>query len=476
MRTVIAFGLVAAVSTASVALLASASARLEGLASYGETSPKRPEGREGGPVAPESDWPSWRGPDGTGVTAETGLPEQWGESKGLAWRIKLSGTGVSTPIVAGPHVFVTSQIGAGMRRSGNHPSLVQGADAATAGERNLGASTGGPSSGMVTFAVTAYRRADGQRAWQHDTRAEGPLPAVHDKHNLSTSSPVTDGQVVIAWFGTGQVVALDAASGKQLWARHLGKEYGTFEINWGHASSPALHGELAIFPCYHESGAYLLALDKRTGAVRWKRDRQPSAHSYSTPLVVTHNGVATLVLNSSRGVEAFDPGTGEPRWQVLEENRFPIPMPVHHQGILYMSRGYRSSPYLAIRLGGQGDVSKSHVLWKTPTGAPYVSSLVHYDGLLYMATEMGIVTALDPATGQSIWRERIGGVFTASPVAGDGKVYLASESGETVVLGAGRKPIIVSRNKLNTHIVASPAVSRARIFLRGDDELIAIGK
>ena len=328
----------------------------------------------------------------------------------------------------------------------------------------------------VRFAVTAYRWSDGGRAWHHESPAEGPLIAVHDKHNLSTPSPVTDGQIVIGWFGTGQVVALDAATGKPVWAKHLGKEYGAFEINWGHASSATMHGELAIFPCYHETGSYLVALDKRTGAVRWKRDREPGAQSYSTPLVVTHDGRSTLVLNSSRGVEGFDPATGEPQWQVLEDNRFPIPMPVHHQGVLYMSRGYRSSPYLAIRLGGRGDVSNSHVVWKTPTGAPYVSSLVYFDGLLYMASEMGIVSALDPATGQSVWRERVGGVFTASPVAGDGKVYLASESGEVVVLRAGRKPDIVARNKLNSHIVASPAIARGRLFLRGDDELIAVGK
>jgi outer membrane protein assembly factor BamB len=415
------------------------------------------------------DWPSWRGPAGNGVTMETGLPQQWSESSGVQWRVKLPGAGVSTPVVSGAHVFVTSQIGTSRRRPGNHPSLVQGADA---GERNLSAR---PADG-VTFALTAYRWTDGGRAWQHETRADGTLADVHDKHNLSTPSPVTDGQIVIGWFGTGQVVALDAASGKSLWTKHLGKEYGAFEINWGHASSPALHGDVAIFPCYHESGAYLLALDKRTGAVRWKRDRQPGAHSYSTPLVVTHENRSTVILNSSGGVEAFDASSGEPLWQVLEENRFPIPMPVHHQGILYLSRGYRSSPYLAVRLGGKGEVSGSHVVWKTPTGAPYVSSLVYYDGLLYMATEMGIVTAIDPANGQSVWRERMGGVYTASPVAGDGKIYLASETGETVVLRAGRKPDILSRNRLDTHIVASPAIARGRLFFRGDDELIAVGK
>ena len=422
-----------------------------------------------------SDWPSWRGPGGIGVSPESGLPHEWSESSGVRWRVKLPGTGVSTPVVAGPHLFVTSQIGSGVRRPGSHPSLVQGADAATAGERNLSRGESA-SSEAVRFAVTAYRWTDGGRAWQHETVAEGPLTGVHDKHNLSTPSPVTDGQIVIGWFGTGQVVALEAATGKSVWSKHLGKEFGRFEINWGHASSPALHGELVFFPCYHESGSYLLALDKKSGALRWKRDRQPGAHSYSTPLVVTHAGASTLILNSSRGVEAFDPATGEPLWQVVEDNRFPIPMPVHHEGIVYMSRGYRSSPYLAIRLGGKGDVSNTHVVWKTPTGAPYVSSLVHYDGVLYMASELGIVTAIDAATGQQVWRERIGGVYTASPVAGDGKIFLASETGETVVLRAGRKPEILARNKLTTHIVASPAISRGRLFLRGDDELIAIGK
>jgi outer membrane protein assembly factor BamB len=419
-----------------------------------------------------ADWPTWRGPVGTGVTSETGLPQQWSETAGVAWRARLPGTGVSTPVVSGAHVFVTSQIGAGRRRAGSHPTLVQGADA---GERNLGGSTAA-ADGQIRFAVTAFRWSDGSRVWHHETRAEGTLADVHDKHNLSSPSPVTDGRTVIAWFGTGQVIALDATSGRMRWSKHLGTEYGGFQINWGHASSPALHGNLAIFPSYHENGSYLLALDTENGAVRWKRDRQPGAHSYSTPLVVMHDGRPTIVLNSSRGVEAFDAATGTPLWQVVEENRFPIPMPVHHQGVLYMSRGYRSSPYLAIRLGGSGDVTNSHVVWRTPTGAPYVSSLVYYDGLLYMASEMGIVTAIDPATGQQVWRERIGGVYTASPVAGDGKVYLASETGETVVLRAGRTPEILARNRLNAHIVASPAISRGRLFLRGDDEVIAVGK
>ena len=419
-----------------------------------------------------SDWPAWRGPVGTGVSAEENLPEQWSDEQGVAWRVALRGVGVSTPIVSGPHVYVTSQVGSTARRAGSHPSLVQGGG--DAGERNL---TGrSADAAEPQFTLTAYRWSDGQEAWHREIPVQGPLVPVHDKHNLATPSPVTDGQVVIAWYGTGQVLAVEAATGRTLWTTHLGREYGAFEINWGHASSPVLHDGVAIFPCFHESGAYLLALDSRTGAVRWKRDRDVRAHSYSTPVVLTHAGRSTLVFNSSRGVEGYDPRTGDLLWYVLEDNRFPIPMPVHDDGVIFLSRGYRSSPYMAIRLGGQGDVTKTHVVWSTPTGAPYVSSLVLYDGLLYMGSELGIITAIDPADGRSVWRERVGGVFTASPVAGDGKIYFASETGETVVLRAGRTPHILARNPLRTHIVASPAVARGRLFLRGDDELIAVGK
>lgn len=431
------------------------------------------------PILSADNWPQWRGPDGGGVSAERNLPERWSTTENVAWRVPLPGSGVSTPVVWDDRVFVTSQTGAGMRQPGNHPSLVQGAAAADAGERNLGgarpSAAPDPSSARVSFIISAYRWADGGRIWQHEVAADGPLPSVHDKHNLATASPVTNGRVVIGWFGTGQVVALDAASGKPLWTRHLGREYGPFDINWGHASSPVLSDEVAIFLAFHEPTAYLLALDARTGEVRWKRDRTPLAHSYSTPLVVSHAGRRVLIVNSSAGVEAYDPATGRSLWHVSETNRFPIPMPVHHEGIIYTSRGYRSSPYLAIRLGGSGDVSASHVMWKTPTGAPYVSSLVFYDGLIYMATELGIVTCIDAATGEQVWRDRLGGVFTASPIAGDGKVYLVSETGETIVLRAGRTREVVSRNTIDTHLVASPALSRGRLFLRGDAELIAVG-
>jgi outer membrane protein assembly factor BamB len=420
-------------------------------------------------------WPHWRGPTATGVSTETGLPERWSDTENVAWKASVRGLGISSPVVWGDHVLVTSQIGRSARRAGNHPTLVQGGNPADAGERALG---GSPSAGTgkVAFLVTALSRVDGRKLWEYELPAEGQLAEVHDKHNLASSSPVTDGRRVYAWFGTGQLVALDITSGKLVWSRHLGREYAPFDINWGHSSSPALFNDSLILVCYHDTDSYLLNLDTASGKTKWRVDRGGTFNSYSTPLVVQVGKTHELVVNSSEGLSGHDASTGQLLWHIQEPNRFPIPMAVFHEGTIFTSRGYRSGPYMAIRPGGRGDVSKSHVTWRVDTGAPYVSSLVHYNGLLYMAGDVGVLSAIDAGTGQRIWQERTGGVFTASPVAADGKIYLLSEDGQTIVLAAGAQPRVLARNRLTARQLASPAISGGRIFIRTDDAVIAIGK
>lgn len=419
-----------------------------------------------------NDWPHWRGPSASGVAAASPLPSTWSATGNIAWQAALQGAGVSSPIVSGNYVFVTSQVGDGRRQDGRHPTLAQGVDPAAAGESTLArrAQRAG-----VTFVVEAFDRSTGKRVWNHESAAQGELPPVHDKHNLASASPVTDGERVYAWFGTGQIVALDV-NGKPVWSKHLGKEYGSFDINWGHASSPALFQDTIILLCYHTPRSYLLALDKRTGAVKWKVDKPAGVESYSSPIVVQGPGGNELIVNSSAGVESFDPATGKSLWTYPEVNRFPIPVAMVDAGMLYLSRGYRSSPYMAIRLGGRGDITQTHVAWRVATGGPYVSSLVHYQGVLYMSTDNGILSAVDATNGQRLWQERVNGVFSASPIAGDGKVYFVSEAGETIVLRAGRTFQIVSRNKLDGHFVASPAAGGGKVFLRADDRVIAVGK
>ena len=420
------------------------------------------------------DWPHWRGPSTTGIaTSSTALPSTWSATVNVAWQVALEGAGVSSPIVSGPRVFVTSQAGDGRRRDGRHPTLTQGGDPAQAGEVTLQRRT---RRDRVAFIVEAFDRASGKRAWIHETAPEGDLPPVHDKHNLASASPVTDGQRVYAWYGTGQMVALDAASGKRVWAKHLGQEYGAFDIQWGHASSPVLHQDSIILLCYHNPASYLLALDKRTGAVKWKVDKPAGQESYSSPIVVTGPSGDELIVNSNSGVESFDPNTGKSLWTYPEVNRFPIPVAMVDNGILFLSRGYRSSPYMAVRLGGRGDITNTHVAWRVPTGGPYVSSLVHYQGVIYMSTDNGILSAVDAKNGERLWQERVGGTFSASPIAGDGKIYFVSEGGETIVIKAGRTFELLARNKLDGHFVASPAAGGGKVFLRADDRLYAVGR
>ena len=425
------------------------------------------------PVGAEN-WPHWRGPSATGVSPEKGLPDRWSDTENIAWRAPVRGLGISSPIVWGDSVFVTSQIGRSARRAGNHPTLVQGGSPAASGERALGGGSGADS-GKITFLVTALSRIDGRRLWEYEFPAEGHLAEVHDKHNLASSSPLTDGRRVYAWFGTGQMIALDMM-GTLVWSRHLGREYAPFDIDWGHSSSPALFNDTLILPCYHQPTAYLIALDAASGKTRWRVERGKDINSYSTPLVVQSSSGPELIVNSSDGVSGHNPSTGQLLWHFQESNRFPIPMPVSHDGTIYTSRGYRSGPYMAIRPGGKGDVSKSHVLWRIDTGAPYVSSLVYYDGLLYMAGDVGVLSAIDARTGQRIWQERTGGVFTASPVAADGKIYLLSEDGQAIVLAAGKAPRVLARNRLDARQLAAPAISGGRLFIRTDDAVIAVGK
>ncbi len=416
------------------------------------------------------DWPHWRGPTANGVSAETNLPTTWTDTENIAWKAELRGAGVSSPIVLGDRVFVTSQLGRGPRQRG--PRLVESGSPGDAGELPL---RGGDASQDLSFLVTAIDRVSGQTAWEYEFSAAGRLQSFHEKHNLASSSPVTDGERIYAWFGTGQIVALDTG-GELVWEHHLGEEYAPFTINWGHGSSPVVYGDTLILLCYHERASYLLGLDAATGEVRWKVDRGRGVVSYSTPLVVETGDSAEIIVNSSQGISGHDPSSGELLWHIDEANRFPIPMPVEHDGVIYASRGYRSGPFMAFRPGGSGDVTDSSVIWRVGTGAPYISSLVYDDGLVYMIGDVGILTVTDAGTGERVWQERLGGVYSASPVAADGKIYLLSEGGETIVLAAGRQPRVIARNDLGVRQLASPAISGGRLFIRSDNMLFAIGQ
>ena len=415
-------------------------------------------------LAAADNWPQWRGPEATGVSMEENLPSHWTAEDNVAWRTPLEGLGTSSPVVWEDKVFLTSQIGSGPIdwRGAQFPGAPEARDYRS-------------DDGQVRFAVLAFDRADGHLHWRYEFPAEGDLPPVHYKHSLASPSVVTDGESVFAWVGTGQLVAL-TLDGELRWKRHIGREYAPFDVLWGHGSSPVLYENLLFLLCDHPARAYLLAVDKATGEEVWKVERGSGLRSYSTPFVLRGTDGDELVVNSSRRLESFDPRTGALLWYTGEPTTLAIPMPVSHEGILYVSRGYSGGPYASIRGGGQGDVSESHVRWRIPTGAPYISSPLYYRGLVYFANENGIVSAIDAETGETVWRERLGGVFTASPLAGDGKVYLLDETGRAVVLEAGRTFQILAQNELAERTLASPAVAGGQIFIRTDEHLFCIGR
>jgi outer membrane protein assembly factor BamB len=422
------------------------------------------------------DWPQWRGPLSLGISAESGLPERWSATENLAWKTALAGFGASSPVVIGGLVVVTSQIGS-YRVSGGGDPLLARDDQSLAAREHAIAGPPMPSENVrdaLFLAVEAFRAADGKRTWEYRIPATGELPKLHEKHNLATPTPVSDGERIYAWFGNGQLVALDM-QGRELWKHHLGQEYGSFLTPWGHGSSPMLYKDLLILLCDHQPVAYLLALDKRTGRQRWKVDPKGNRVSQSTPVAAPGPQGDELIVNSSARIEAYDPSTGRLLWYAGGERQTPIPSPVFSGGVIYLSRGYRNSDVLAIRPGGRGDVTPTHVQWRIPAGASYVPSVLHYQGLIYMTNEVGVVTCAEAATGQRLWSRRLDGVFFASPVAGDGKVYLVSETGETFVLRAGRKDEVLAKNQLDERFLASPAISGGKIFLRGDGVLFAIG-
>ena len=419
------------------------------------------------------DWPQWRGPASQGISAETGLPTSWSSTKNIAWKASLAGTGASSPIVSGGLVIVTSQIGSYSTASGSDPRLAR--DDSTLAERENAIGRSDSADGKLYLVVEAFQRSDGRRLWEYKTAATGERPDVHEKHNLATPTPVSDGKHIYAWFGNGQVVAIDM-KGREVWKRHLGQEYGSFLNQWGHGSSPALYKDLLILLCDHQPVSYLLALDAGTGKERWKVDRGSGRVSHSTPVVVSGPRADELIVNSSARIDAYDPTNGQLLWHAGSERQTPIPSAVSHDGTIYLSRGYRNSDILALRTGGRGDVSVSHLLWRLPNGGSYAPSIVQYQGLLYMTNEVGVVTCAAADTGTALWKERLGGIFFASPVAADGKIYLLSETGEMYVLRAGRKAEVLAKNDLGERFLASPAISDGMIFLRADRTLFAIAE
>lgn len=388
-------------------------------------------------------WPGWRGPDRSGVTADRGAPVSWSATAGVQWKAPLPGIGSSNPIVWDKFVVCTSSDGVA------HQDLH----------------------------VLCLDRDSGRQLWH--VRLWGTAPTLHHetKSSMATPSPITNGRHIFAFFGTGDVFCLDF-SGSLVWQRSLAAEYGAFENRFAASSSPLLFGDTVIVQCDHFGASYLVAIDQQTGANRWKVDRPEAWLSWSSPIIarVPQSNREELILCGSEKMDAFEPRSGERLWTLRGMARECIPTPVVGRGLVFAVSGPNAATF-AVRPGGSGDVTESHVVWSSTRGNPYVPSAILVGEHYYIVDDHGIGTCLDAATGKPLWRKRLGGDFTASPVAAEDWIYFTNESGTTLVIRADSdKYEELAKNTIDEPVFASPAISSGRIFLRSASHLWCLGR
>lgn len=384
-------------------------------------------------------WPCWRGLDGNGISAEKDLPVRWSATENLRWKVPLSGTGVSAPIVWGDRIFLTASDGRLNDR----------------------------------LHVTCHQRADGKLLW-HTRLFGSALPeGLFAPGGMAVPTPACDGKQLYVLFGTGDLAALDL-EGKPVWVRSLAQEYGPFRNRWGMAASPILVDGMLVVLVDHWGQSYLLAVDPATGANRWRTERDASVN-WTTPLAVKVKGKTQLVVAGSYKVKGYDAGSGAELWTVEGTQMQCIPSPVAHGERVYVVSG-RDWFTLAVRLDdGRGDLTASHLAWKQKSGATYIPSPILHGGRYYYVEDTGWGNCLDAATGERLWRTRLGGNYRASPVIGDGKIYFTSMEGVVTVAESAGQYKELARNDLGESIIASPAISNGQIFLRGEKYLYCVG-
>jgi outer membrane protein assembly factor BamB len=419
-------------------------------------------------AADGGNWPGWRGPDGSGISTEKNLPEEWSASKNVRWKTPIAGKGHSSPIVWGKRVFVTTAIeGAVVAGAKAMKHVIDGKD--WLHPDSVGADR------KHTFKVIALDRDTGKILWEQTAWEGTPYDDRHRKSSYAASTPATDGKMVYAFFGAEGLYAYDY-SGKLAWKSDLGK-LGT--VGLGTGTSPVIYENLIIVQCDQEDGpdSFIIAVDKKTGKQVWKTPRKVQV-SWATPILVRTEKRAELITSGTEAVIAYDPATGKELWRTKGVESNAIPSPVASREMVIVSAGFPAKTAYALRLGGSGDLSApSNIVWSYAKGTAYVPSPILYGEHVYLMTDRGILTCLDARTGAVKYeggRIPIPATFTASPIAFDGKLLLTSEDGDTFVLRAGPKHEVLRTNSVGEPVYASPAVADGSIFIRGEKNLYRI--
>lgn len=388
--------------------------------------------------SPADDWPAWRGPEGTGISSEGGLPIRWSRTDNVAWKAPLPGAGNSTPIVWKNHVFVTCPIDDGRVRS-----------------------------------LLCFDRKTGRKLWQHEI----PFPEKETHHRLNpfcSGSPTTDGERVYASFGSAGVIACDF-DGNVLWHRKPGKLTHVF----GQATTPVLYKDQLIVYRGPGEPTHIVALDKRKGHTIWDRkERARNSNlfgSWATPVILRVGGRDEMIMALPEEIKGYDPATGKELWRCAGLGTEVYAMPIVGENLIVGICGHKG-PTMAVRPGGAGDVTKTHRLWLTPKNDQRVSSGVIHKGHLYQVNNPGTAECIEGKTGKVVWKERLGGKFWASILLSDGKLYVANEQGEFFVLAASPQFRLIAKIPMNEHVKAAAAASDGQLFLRTYEHLYCIGE
>jgi outer membrane protein assembly factor BamB len=398
-----------------------------------------------------ADWTEFRGPNGLGISTEKGLPVQWSDDKNIVWKTKLPGPGTSSPVTTGDRVFLTCYTGYAV--NADKPGSMED----------------------LRRHVLGLDRESGTIRWAKEFQPELPEHKYQGEgsyHGYASSTPAIDGERLYVFFGKSGVFCFDL-DGKQLWHADVGKR----THGWGSGASPVLYKNLVIINASVESGQ-VVALDRTNGKEVWKAPGVGSA--WNTPLLVkVPSGETELVVSVQNWVVGLDPDTGKELWRAEGVHRYVCPSVVAHDGVVYAIGGGNTS--LAVKAGGRGDVTKTHVLWRENKGSN-VSSPLYHDGHLYWASDNnGVVYCQEAATGKFVYQKRLeppSGLIYASPVLADGKIYYVSQRKGTYVVPAKPEFELLAHNVFKedgSRTNASPAVSKGQLLLRSDQYLYCIG-
>ena len=396
--------------------------------------------------APAADWLQFRGTQGDGESRITDLPAQWSQTEHVAWRRELPGEGWSSPVVFNERIYLTAAISA-------QPDK-------TDSDRQLVLMIVDAKSGQLLNRVDLF------------TESGAKAPRIHAKNSHASPTPLISGDRVYLHFGH-QGTACCNLAGEVLWRN----DQLTYAPVHGNGGSPVLVDNSLIFTQDGAEKGKVIALDARTGQVRWEVERGVEAKkmfSFCTPLVLDVAGKTQVIVPGSNVVQSLDAATGNEIWRVRYEGYSVIPKPVVAAGLVMVCTGYDRPSLLAIKPDGQGDVTETHVVWKTDAAVAHTPSLSVRGDWLFMVSDKGIATCWDAKSGQELWKERIGGNFSASPLLAGDRLYLLSEEGDTTVIAAEPKFKEIAKNKLGERTLASMAVVDQDLLIRSSQALYRI--